>query len=368
MRAHAGAFAAAVLFAAAGLAAANRTFTVTRESAYAVALAKDPKGGFAVVWMGPTANQVFARRFGAQDQPLTGRIAVGGYPYEAWALSVAALGGERYRVAWDRFPHYGTGNAAARLLRPRAQPRGRLVELGDCWTPSIAPLGTSGDWVAAVVAPLRTPSGTVAGVWAQIRAAGGALRKTIPIGVGTGPMVAADAAGDFWVLWRADDGLRMRHSSPAGEVSGSLRVIPETAAVAALAANADGRVVVAWAGQDGIAARLLRPQGSPVSKILRVADVSADGLTGLSVAIDADGKTLFVWGIRGSGESQRIVGRRFERSGIAAGDAFVLHDQPALFPAAAAAGKDDFTVVWVEGDAVRGRSLGWPRAADAPRP
>jgi hypothetical protein len=351
-------FAAAVLFAAAGMAAPDRTFTVTPDGAYP-ALAKDPKGGFAVAWIGTTANQIFARRFGPRNEPLTARIAVGTYPYEALTVSVAALGGERYRVAWDRFPHRGTGDAAARVLRPRARAHGRLAELGPYWAPSTAALGDTGDWVAAVVGPFTTSSGTVSGVWAQIRAASGGLRKTIAVGAGTEPLVAADQAGNFWVLWTADDGIRVRRFSPGGEVSASLRLTPEAARFAAIAANADGRAVVAWAGLDGIAARLLRPAGGAVSKVVRVDDISSDRLTGLSVAIDARGKTLFVWGAC-CGEPERILGRRFERSGLAAGDTFVLRDQPALFPAAAAAGKDDFTVVWLEGDAVRGRSVGWP--------
>jgi hypothetical protein len=344
---------------ASAAAAAPPPFTIAEQGTWAT-LAKDEKGGYTAAWVSFALNEIFARRYGPGDRALTGALSVGAYDYSFPTVGIAASGNGTYRVAWDVIPKYYGGYLAERLLRPGDPPLGPLRNLGGYATPSLAPAGTGGSYAIAMLGAFASAGGPRSGVFVQLRGPDGRVRRQVNLGPGYAPHAAPAAEGGFWVVWTSPQGLRARRFSSAGEPL-EVYLVDAASFPAAVAGNRHGELVVAWSDATGIFARWWngRDRFGPRTS---VAATPAAGIGRLSAAMDAEGKTLLVWGACCT--AAHLEARRFERRGSPAGERFVLRESAALYPAVAAGAADDFVVAWDEAGGIRGQRLSWARPGD----
>ncbi len=340
-------------------AAAPKPFTIAEQGTWAT-LAKDGTGGFTAAWVSYVLNDVFARRYGPGDRALTEGLSLGAYAYAFPTVGIAATGSGTYRVAWDVVPKYYGGYLVERLLRPGDSPRGPLRNLGGFATPSLAPAGTDGSYAIAMLGAFAAAGGPQSGVIAQLRGADGRLRRQIKLGPGFAPRAASDAQGGFWVVWSSPQGVRARRFSSTAEPLDSY-LVDAAPFPAGIAGNRRGELVVAWSDGTGTHARWWNGRDRFGPRI-PVGAVPATGISRLSAAMDAEGKTLLVWGACCT--PVRIEARRFEAGGRPAGGVFVMRPDAALYPVAAAGAAGDFVVAWDEAGGIRGQRLPWARPGD----
>jgi len=179
------------------------------------------------------------------------------------------------------------------------------------------------------------------------------------------PDVAADANGNFAVVWMEDNSSNSiigRLFDPNGtprtdafEVS-TIRFGSVTRP--SIAMDNAGRFVVTWdgdpnlAGLDDIHARLYDPNGTPLGEQFLVNTTTTCAQQYPQAAMNDDGEFVIVWDCRidPNADNQRdIFGQRFSSSGEFIGDefqinTFELNDQ--RYPAVAINEADRFVTVW----------------------
>jgi hypothetical protein len=179
------------------------------------------------------------------------------------------------------------------------------------------------------------------------------------------PDVAADANGDFAVVWMEDKSSNTilgRLFDPNGiartETFQVNTVRFRSVTKPSIAMDPAGRFVVVWdgdpklAGMDDIHARLYDANGTPLGEQFLVNTTTAGAQQYPQIAMNDDGQFIVVWDCRvdPDSESERdIFGRRFNSMGELIGDEFqlntyVLDDQ--RNPAVAINQDGGFVAVW----------------------
>jgi Dockerin type I domain len=175
------------------------------------------------------------------------------------------------------------------------------------------------------------------------------------------PVVAADADGDFVVVWQADapgDSVALfaqRFSAGGGPLGAEFRVstIPPRRHVVAM--DADGDFVVAWSnsGQDGssygIYARRYSAFGEALGVEFRVNTFTADDQNRPAVAMDADGDFVVVWNSPQDGDGLGVYAQRYTAAGAPVGGEFRVNTSTSRTQFRAAVAMDaggDFVVAW----------------------
>jgi len=149
------------------------------------------------------------------------------------------------------------------------------------------------------------------------------------------PVVAAEANGDFVVVWYSSgqDGdsygiFGRRFSSAGGGLATEFQVNTRTTnyqGLPSVAADDDGDFVVAWQSflQDGDAngvfARRFSSVGAALATEFQVNSYTTGSQLSATVALDADGDFVVAW-VAGSdqdGSSNGVFGRRFSSAGLA---------------------------------------------------
>ena len=177
-----------------------------------------------------------------------------------------------------------------------------------------------------------------------------------------GPGLAADAQGDFVVVWKRFEG------GGAETIAGQLfdaSGVPigdnfqvnsySTAALGppAVAADAEGNFVVVWEEggslREGIFGRRFDSDGNPAGGEFQVNNPAARDASNPAIAADPEGNFVVVWD-KGS-YADRVLARRFDASGSALGDQFQVNLPPsngwaAWRPTAAMRDDEEFVVVW----------------------
>jgi hypothetical protein len=356
-------------------------------------VAADQDGDFIVAWTSfgqdGSSYGVFAHRFSSAGTPLALEFQVNAYTLNSQDSSSAAADADgNFFIAWRSLTQDGSSDGVfgARIDEPTP-----TITTTPTATPT--PLPFTGEFLvnAYVTSAQRLPSvasevdgdfivawesigqdGSSSGIFARRFASAGfdlAIEfqvNTYTLGSQSAPVLAADADGDFIVIWESlgqdgsEDGVFARRFSSAGTpLAVHFQVNDHTTSSqfdASVAADADGDFVVAWSsfGQDGnsfgVFARRFSGAGAPVGTEFQVNTFTPDSQLDPSVTVDAEGDFVITWSSLGQdGSSHGIFASRFSSSGTPLAGEFQVNSyspgyQQNSSVAADAAG--DFVVAW----------------------
>ena len=182
------------------------------------AIASNGKGFLFVVWQGPDLNEdedVFARVFDPNDEPITGEFRVNTDPLgRQLHPSVAACDDGTFVVVWENYRADGTISICGQLFESTGSAVGGELaidhDIWDCRYPDVVMDG-SGNF--AVVWMQDRSSNTI---FARLFDRQGAARSgplsvsTADIASVTHPSIAMSRSGDFVVAWDGDPTLASR--------------------------------------------------------------------------------------------------------------------------------------------------------------
>jgi len=177
--------------------------------------------------------------------------------------------------------------------------------------------------------------------------------------------VAADAAGDFVVVWQSVGGAGsdtdgwsiqgQRYDATGNLVGSQFQVNTYTALhqmSPSVAVDEDGDFVVVWYSWGSIYGQRYDGSGNPVGSEFQVNTYTTDSQNYPSVAADAAGNFVVVWegqGGAGSDTDYSIQGRRYDASGNALGPQFQVNTYTTSMqwvPSVAVNADGNFVVVW----------------------
>jgi hypothetical protein len=346
-----------------------RVNTYTTNDQVQPSIAADSAGNFVVVWQGLYQyNQinVFGQRYDSSGAPLGSefRVNTAGLGGNS-APSVGADPGGNFVVIWEWQPLEAAG-LLAQLFASSGAPIGGPFAVGSTsysFAPDVAG-GSSSNFV--VVWHSSIFGGMEYNVFAQ-RSLGPAFRvNTYTTGDQTAASVAADPSGNFVVVWSSSgqDGSDLgifgqRYDSSGAPLGSEFRVNTYTTnsqGHPSVTADPSGNFVVVWesAFQDGFNAGVFGQRfassGVPLGPEFRVNTLTTGDQSSASIAADASGNFVVVWGgTLQDGGGGGVFGQRFDSSGEPVGSEFrvntyTTNDQ--ADPAVAADPLGSFVVVW----------------------
>jgi hypothetical protein len=239
--------------------------------------------------------------------------------------------------------------------------------------PAVA-MDAGGDFVVVWQGPGQ--DGAATGVFARRFDAGASPQATefrvssYTSGSQQNPAVAADADGDFVVVWESIEqdgystGIFARRFDAAGQPQAAeFQVNSYTSDVQrnpTVAMDSDGDFVVAWQSylQDGdyygIFAQRFNAAGVPQASEFKVNSFTDDEQQFPAVAMDNNGGFIVAWQSYGEdGFSEGIFARRFDAAGSFLATEFQVHSftmDQRFFPAVDIDGEGDFVVTWEHND------------------
>jgi hypothetical protein len=186
------------------------------------------------------------------------------------------------------------------------------------------------------------------------------------------PAVAVDDAGNFVVVWSSDGSWgsdidwnsiqgRIFYSNgfPAGPQDQVNTFTTSLQSQPAVAADADGDFVVVWTSFDeygeefGIRGQRYGSDGLPAGGEFQANTYITDYQTNPAVAMNTDGDFVVVWQSYGSGDDDSsdysIQGQRYAADGTPAGEEFQVNSYTTgdqVHPAVGMSADGDFVVVW----------------------
>jgi hypothetical protein len=328
--------------------------TYTTSDQWFPAVAADDDGNFVVVWSSkgsPGSDDsdysIQGQRYDAAGMPQGGQFQVNNHTNLSQAFpAVAALGP---------------------LVPPNAG--GFVVAWWDS-----AFSGAPDDSLSSIQARRYDSAGVPQGLQFQV--------NTYTTGSQQLPHVAADAAGNFVVVWESKVSIPFS-VNPPGSIQGQrydAAGVPQGAEFqvnaltspnvdqisAAVATDAAGNFVVVWQSEfpysnDHIQARRFDASGTPLGTDFQVdTSTSSGSAQAPDVALDAAGNFVVVWQSGYSYPSDpdgAIQARRYDASGVPQGDQFQVNTYTTgtqAAPQVAASGAGDFTVVWNSDNGLRG--------------
>lgn len=237
--------------------------------------------------------------------------------------------------------------------------------------PSIA-LEPSGNFVVVWAGNLQ--DGSVYGIFGQRYSSSGAPLgpefrvNTFTTAAETQPSVAADAVGNFVVVWHsnAQDGsangvFAQRYSSSGAPLGPEFRVNTYTSGQQvwpSVAVDPTGAFVVAWQSEDqdgsvdGIFAQRYSSSGAPLGPEFQVNSYTSSVQQLPSVAADASGNFVIAWasyGQEGAYSSFGVYAQRYDGSGSPLGPEFRANTYTTStegWPSVAADGAGNFIIAW----------------------
>jgi hypothetical protein len=173
--------------------------------------------------------------------------------------------------------------------------------------------------------------------------------------------VAADAAGNFVVVWMSTQGagfdvFGQRYASSGAPLGGEFRVNTYTTGAQgnpSVAADASGNFVVAWVGEQdasyGVFAQRFASSGAPLGPEFRVNTYTTGAQYG-AVASDTAGNFVVAWtSFAQDGSQNGVFAQRYASSGAPAGPEFRVNTYTPFsqwHAAVAADGPSGFVVAW----------------------
>jgi hypothetical protein len=185
------------------------------------------------------------------------------------------------------------------------------------------------------------------------------------------PAVALDANGDFVVVWQAlgadgsDNAILARRFSREGQaLTGDILVNTHTTGSQqrpVVAADAAGNFVVVWGSasaqdgsREGVYARRFSAAGLPLTSEFRINQFTLGVQGNASLAMDSDGDFVVAWeSAYQDGDGYGVYARRYSNLGTPLGNEFRVNttttgDQ--RYPSVAANGAGNFVVTWQSPD------------------
>lgn len=330
-----------------------------------------------------SARGVFGQRYQADGTPLGGEFSVNSFTTYAQGIpAVAADGAGDFVVTWTSYQQDGNGAGvfAKRFVAgaPQSEFQVNSYTLGDQKGVAVA-ADPAGDTAIAWWSVSQDGSG--AGVYTRRYASTGTpisaeqLVNTFTTGSQWFPVVAALGASEFVVAWESSSqdgsgyGIRARRVDSSGLPTGSeIAVNAFTTGDQSrpvVAADPAGGFVVVWTstGQDGsgdgVFGRSFDAVGLPQGSDFRINQQTVGGQREPAIAGDAGGGYLVTWQSF-DGDNDGIYGRYLSADGVPASDEFQVNSFTTNYqtrPSVAPAGAGEFLVVW-ESNLQDGSSLG----------
>ena len=301
-------------------------------------MATEPDGDFVVAW--ESGNQqdgsgfgIFARRFSSAGAPLDSEFQVNTFTTQGqYSPSVAASASGDFVVAWRSRQDTSDYGIFARRFSSTGTPLAIEFQVNT-----------------------YTPQGQ------------------------RFPEVAADAEGDFVVVWHtfpnqdgSGYGISAQLFSSAGAFLGNEFQVnsytPDYQRYPSVAASASGDFVVAWMSkhQDGsnfgVFAQLFSSAGDLLTGEFQVNTYTTGNQDYPSVAADADGNFVVTWTSAGQdGSSSGVFARRFSSAGSPLATEFQVNTYTTnsqQLPSVAAEADGDFVVAWMSGPGQDGSANG----------
>jgi cysteine-rich repeat protein len=353
-----------------------RANAVAEDSQAGPDVAADGAGNFVVVWRtfyDASLDAILTRRFTSTGVPLGGDITVATGVSSSSARPVVAAGpAGDFLVVWS-----DVGEVFGRLFDGTGTPQSAAFRVNSHSTstqnnPAVA---AGGDGNFVVTWQSNFQDGWSYGVFMQrYDATGSPLGGEFQVNTWTTshqryPAVAADAAGDFVIVWQShysQDGdgagvFGQRYDNGGTPQGGEFLVNSTTTSgqyTPSVAAAPAGDFIVAWRnlavflGTARIRARRFDATGAPLGVDFEVA-APAGNLVPLAprVGVDASGASLIVWDrMRDTGGGPvSISAQRYESDGTPQGGELTVNANPLLNrdgSAVAGAGAGRFLVVW----------------------
>jgi len=353
----------------------------TTQSQHRPAVAADGSGNFVVVWQsfgqdGPDRG-VFGQRFDSAGNPVGSEFQVNSYTTgDQWHPAVAASALGNFVVVWQSVDQDGSSSGAfGQRFDFLGNPVGSEFQVNSYTTsyqgrPALA-AGASGNFV---VVWQSFQDGSYRGVFGQrFDFVGNPVGSEFQVnsyttGYQYRPAVAADAAGNFVVVWQSgvlvvsSRGVFGQRFDSAGNPVGSEFQVNSYTSNAqrypAVAVEGSGNFVVVWesAGQDGssygVFGQTFDLLGNPVGSEFQVNSHTTDSQQLPAVAADTSvlGNFVVVWNSNGpDGSYDGVFGQRFDPAGLPLGGEFQVNSYTTYGqydPAVAAHGSDTFVMVW----------------------
>ncbi len=361
-----------------------------------LSVAADADGDFVVVWHSDGSagtdslnHSVQGQRYASDGSPAGGEFQVNTYTTSFQTFPSVSMDAEGdFVVVWDSDGSGGTDSSGDSIQGQRyasdGSPVGGEFQVNTYTTnsqvfPSVS-MAASGDFVVvwqssssatdyswSIVGQRYGSDGSPAGGEFQI--------NTYTPNYQGLPWVAADADGDFAVVWYSygssgtDSSGRsiqaQRYGSDGSPAGGEFQVNTYTTSdqvIPSVSLDSDGDFVVVWnsdgssgtdSSGDSVQGRLYASDGSPVSGEFQVNTYTISAQTSRSVSLDADGDFVVVWLSDGSGgtdsSSYSIQGQRYASDGSPISGEFQVNTYTTnrQFRAAVTLDADgDFLVVW----------------------
>jgi hypothetical protein len=348
------------------------TYTTGDQRRPSVAAA--PSGDFLVVWDGANVGKpdagIFGQRYNGSGTPLGQDFRVNTYltGYQVFP-SVAADGAGNFVVVWNGPDGFEYGVFGQRFANSGA-PLGSEFQV-NIFTAnlSLAPAvaaDSSGNFIVVWSSGILGPPPADLNVYGQRYSSSGIplgsnfMINTLTTDQQSQPVVAADGAGNFVVVWASLSPYQVnvfgrRFASSGGPLGNEFRVNTHTGgAFPSVAAAPSGDFVVVWQGTDGIDPAAVVGQryassGVPLGTEFRVNTYTTNNQTNPRVATDAAGNFVVAWVNYLGGYYTAILGQRYASSGIPLGSEFRVNQIPANYqfrPAVAADTTGNFVVAW----------------------
>jgi hypothetical protein len=308
--------------------------TTTSNEQLFPSVAADSSGNFVVVWQSyqdGSGYGIFGQRYAATGAPLGAEFRVNTYTTNTQLYpAVAADASGNFVVVWQSYPTFQAHVAGQRFassgipLGPEFRVNTSYPFSGD--RPSIAS-DASGNFV--VVWEVNNGNGISGQRYSSSGTALGSEFFVVPPCLpcnGHTPSVAADSPGDFVVVWRdnfygTDWILGQRYASSGAPLGGVFRVNTygtNSQTEPAVAADASGDFVVVWtsAGQDGSGAGVFGQRfldtGAPSGPEFRVNTYTTQGQSAPAVAADPLGHFVVAWSSWQDGSFYGIFAQRYD--------------------------------------------------------
>jgi hypothetical protein len=351
-----------------------RVNTYTTGSQYNSAVAGDEDGNFVVVWPAAGQGDnvgIFGRQFGPRGNPLGAEFRVNTYTtsYQVGpAVSMHASG--NFVVVWYSG---GQDGSSAGVFGQRYSPSGapdrgefqvNLSTFGAQYAPDVAHF-SSGQFVI-VWQGYGDPSDEDSGIFALIDSVGIPSElhvNTFTTSLQVRPAVAASAAG-FVVVWASrQDGFGYgifgqrfdALGNPLGPEFAINTYTPGDQWDPDVAADAEGNFVVVWQGdgQDGddqgIFGQRFNSAGTAQAIEFQINTYTTGRQSRPAVARAAEGGFVVTWNAYEYDVGDEIVGQRFASNGVPMGSEFFVNSYTTggqRVPAVAWRGGEKFVVTW----------------------
>jgi hypothetical protein len=357
-----------------------RVNTNTAGSQLNPSMAADSSGRFVVVWLdGSTGLDISGQRYDSSGLPAGPEFRVNTYTTGAqYDPEVASDAAGNFVVVWTSYGQDGSQHGVfGQRFTSSGAPLGSEFRVNSAttdvqYTPSVASLGGTGDfvilWSGESDGGIREPevfgrrfAGSGAPLGPEFRV------NTFTFNGQVGPAAAADAAGNFVVMWSSN-----YQASPNGPTvygqrfsSTGVPLGPEfrvstftnfTSGGPSVAMRPSGEFVATWTSlfEDGsgtgVFGQRFASSGAPVGAEFRVNTHTTGNQGGSRVALDGSGNFVVVWSSAGQdGSGTGVFGQRHEGSGVPLGPEFRVNtyttdDQGG--PAVAADPLGNFVVAW----------------------